>query len=181
MIDLIKEDFATKIVQLESKVHKHKETLMALQARQPNFQKFDLESLEFSYQHAKGGGWRTCREILAAYPAVNSGMYWIDPDGQGVGDDAIYFHCDMTTGIPIIVQYFSIIITYHSTIFLNDNNSHLKFKMKERLRFFTIASHVQTLAIALNPDVIREKSTITQLVNKFQLWLNCHKNVINPL
>ena len=111
MIDLIKEDFATKIVQLESKVHKHKETLMALQARQPNsFQKFDLESLEFSYQHAKGGGWRTCREILAAYPALNSGMYWIDPDGQGVGDDAIYVHCDMTTGS-----------IYHCTIFFNNN------------------------------------------------------------
>ena len=53
--------------------------------------------------------------------------------------------------------------------------------MKEQLRFFTIASQVQTLALALNPDVIREKSTITQLVNKFQLWLNYHKNVINSL
>jgi hypothetical protein len=53
--------------------------------------------------------------------------------------------------------------------------------MKEQLRFFTIASHLQTLAIALNPDVIRGQSITTQQVNKFQLWLNCHKNVINPL
>ncbi|KAK4011383.1 hypothetical protein OUZ56_020497 [Daphnia magna] len=25
-------------------------------------------------------------------------MYWIDPDGQGVGDDPIYVFCNMTTG-----------------------------------------------------------------------------------
>ena len=41
---------------------------------------------------------RTCREIKAADPLANSGMYWIDPDGQGVGDDPIYVHCNMTSG-----------------------------------------------------------------------------------
>jgi hypothetical protein len=25
-------------------------------------------------------------------------MQWIDPDGQGIGDDPIYVYCDMTTG-----------------------------------------------------------------------------------
>jgi hypothetical protein len=25
-------------------------------------------------------------------------MYWIDPDGIGIGDGAIYVHCDMKTG-----------------------------------------------------------------------------------
>jgi thiamine kinase-like enzyme len=30
-------------------------------------------------------------------------MYWIDPDGQGVGDDAIFVHCDMTTGNLLII------------------------------------------------------------------------------
>ena len=33
---------------------------------------------------------RTCRELLLADPSsLKSGMYWIDPDGQGVGDDPI--------------------------------------------------------------------------------------------
>jgi hypothetical protein len=41
---------------------------------------------------------RTCREIRAADPSAGSGMYWIDPDGQGVGDDPIYVHCDMASG-----------------------------------------------------------------------------------
>ncbi len=41
---------------------------------------------------------RTCREARLADPSLDSGMHWIDPDGQGVGDDPIYVHCDMTTG-----------------------------------------------------------------------------------
>ena len=41
---------------------------------------------------------RTCKELNQADPSLNSGMYWIDPDGQGIGDDPIYVHCDMTTG-----------------------------------------------------------------------------------
>jgi hypothetical protein len=45
---------------------------------------------------------RTCRELRAADPSLPSGMQWIDPDGQGVGDDPIYVYCDMTSGIKII-------------------------------------------------------------------------------
>jgi hypothetical protein len=41
---------------------------------------------------------RTCREARAADPSLSSGMYWIDPDGQGVGDDPIYVYCDMAKG-----------------------------------------------------------------------------------
>lgn len=41
---------------------------------------------------------RTCREARAAAPSLSSGMYWIDPDGQGVGDGPIYVYCDMTSG-----------------------------------------------------------------------------------
>jgi hypothetical protein len=41
---------------------------------------------------------RTCRELHASDPSLPSGMHWIDPDGQGVGDDPIYVYCDMTSG-----------------------------------------------------------------------------------
>ena len=41
---------------------------------------------------------RTCLEIRETDPSLDSGMYWIDPDGQGVGDGAIYVFCDMTLG-----------------------------------------------------------------------------------
>ncbi len=41
---------------------------------------------------------RTCREARLTDPSLSSGMYWIDPDGEGVGDDPIYVHCDMKSG-----------------------------------------------------------------------------------
>ena len=41
---------------------------------------------------------RTCRELCTADPTLTTGMHWIDPDGQGVGDDPIYVLCDMVTG-----------------------------------------------------------------------------------
>ena len=41
---------------------------------------------------------RTCHEARAADLSFDSGMYWIDPDGEGVGDDPNYVHCNKTTG-----------------------------------------------------------------------------------
>jgi hypothetical protein len=43
---------------------------------------------------------RTCLEAReSGLPEFKeSGMYWIDPDGIGIGDGAIYVHCDMETG-----------------------------------------------------------------------------------
>ena len=49
---------------------------------------------------------RTCLEAresgLPEFEA--SGMYWIDPDGIGIGDGAIYVHCDMTTGKNVLTS-----------------------------------------------------------------------------
>ena len=47
----------------------------------------------------KSGIPRTCRELRAVNPSLSSGMQWIDPDGQGIGDDPIKVYCNMTTGI----------------------------------------------------------------------------------
>ena len=47
---------------------------------------------------ARSGIPRTCREAHLADPSLTSGMHWIDPDGQAVGDDPIYVYCDMTSG-----------------------------------------------------------------------------------
>ena len=46
---------------------------------------------------------RTCRELRASDPTLTSGMHWIDPDGQGIGDDPIYVYCDMTKGTKFII------------------------------------------------------------------------------
>ena len=41
---------------------------------------------------------KTCEEIRASDPSKQSGMYWVDPDGQGSGDPPIYVYCNMITG-----------------------------------------------------------------------------------
>lgn len=108
MISLIKEDFATKMVQLENNVSQQKEMLIALQTKEPaDRTTFDLDNNENAYFFAKRGILRTCQEIRAAIPSLSSGMYWIDPDGQGVGDDPIYVYCNMTTGIQQMKYNFS--------------------------------------------------------------------------
>lgn len=43
--------------------------------------------------------YRTCHETRASDPSLPTGMYFIDPDGQDIGDNPIYVHCDMATGI----------------------------------------------------------------------------------
>ena len=50
---------------------------------------------------------RTCHEARVADPSLPSGMYWIDPDGQGVGDDPINVVCDMMSGNTVKKKTFS--------------------------------------------------------------------------
>ncbi|XP_046648303.1 uncharacterized protein LOC124338251 [Daphnia pulicaria] len=48
--------------------------------------------------------YRTCSEAHAADSSLTMGNYWIDPDGQGVGDDPIFVYCDMATGKTTILH-----------------------------------------------------------------------------
>ena len=41
---------------------------------------------------------KSCEEIRLNDESKESGMYWIDPDGHGTGDPAIYVYCNMSTG-----------------------------------------------------------------------------------
>ena len=41
---------------------------------------------------------KNCEEIKLKDSTKESGMYWIDPDGHGIGDDPIYVFCNMTSG-----------------------------------------------------------------------------------
>lgn len=41
---------------------------------------------------------RSCEELRHSNESVQSGMYWIDPDGHAAGDAPIYVACNMTTG-----------------------------------------------------------------------------------
>ncbi len=39
----------------------------------------------------------TCLAILSAAPGATDGLYWLDPDGNGIGNPPMQAFCDMTT------------------------------------------------------------------------------------
>ena len=53
---------------------------------------------------------RSCYEIKASNPNATTGLYFIDPDGQIDGDDAVQVHCDMATGELLYKALISIIL-----------------------------------------------------------------------
>ena len=94
---------AEKLMKLERIVDQQSALLETLQNERKSSAKTNNlnEGVDKSYGQLSVGKiaiQRTCREIKTADPALSSGMYWIDPDGQGIGDDPVYVYCDMTTG-----------------------------------------------------------------------------------
>jgi hypothetical protein len=93
--------------QLEIKVQQQESILISLLV-QTNQSESAIGSKSISNNHQTviqstgiNGIPRTCRELRAADPSLPSEMYWIDPDGQGVGDNPIYVYCDMLSGIKM--------------------------------------------------------------------------------
>jgi hypothetical protein len=96
-----------KNVQLEFKIQEQEKLLNYL-LRQTNRPVPVADSLSVpnnlkspvpSTDSNKSGTPRTCKELRVIDPSLPSGMYSIDPDGQGVGDNPIYVYCDMMSGI----------------------------------------------------------------------------------
>ncbi|XP_057371856.1 uncharacterized protein LOC130692794 [Daphnia carinata] len=82
------QNYANQMVSLQEKIQRLESILHS------NFQ--SLNTAVFSP--------RTCQEARdSGLPEFSqSGMYWIDPDGVGIGDGSIYVYCDMTTGITAV-------------------------------------------------------------------------------
>ena len=101
------------MTRLEAKVQEQETILnFLLQANELPISHNGSESIENYRQNViqssgKSGIPRTCRELRAANPSLASGMQFIDPDGQGIGDDPIFVYCDMSTG-----KYFVIFIYF---------------------------------------------------------------------
>jgi hypothetical protein len=121
-----------KNVQLEVKLQDQERILTSLleAAELPvstDSKLFPVNKKIFIQSTGKIGIPRTCRELHAADPSLPSGMHWIDPDGQGVGDNPIYVYCDMTSGeiltFPIqdLIHYLS--IKTGSTSIVHDSES----------------------------------------------------------
>ena len=53
-----------------------------------------------------GVHFKNCADMRKFNPLLKSGLFWIDPDGHGIGDDPIHVYCDMANGILLItLQY----------------------------------------------------------------------------
>jgi len=50
---------------------------------------------------------RSCAEALSADPTLQSGHYYIDPDGTNIGDNPINVYCDMATGRLLLFAFIS--------------------------------------------------------------------------
>lgn len=91
---------ADEIVSLKNQIHRLKAVEPMMKSRFMAPEKVVAFSPRTCYEARESG--------LPEYK--NSGMYWIDPDGLGIGDESIYVYCDMTTG-QVITQFFKNIIT----------------------------------------------------------------------
>ncbi|XP_046646370.1 uncharacterized protein LOC124336629 isoform X2 [Daphnia pulicaria] len=97
----------TKVARLEAKVEQQESQIAALILKErekdqnSSTKKFTM-SVELNQNYKRNAIFRTCQELLSSNPLLESGMYWIDPDGQGVGDDAIHVFCDMKSGKTLI-------------------------------------------------------------------------------
>ncbi|XP_046456719.1 uncharacterized protein LOC124203884 isoform X2 [Daphnia pulex] len=99
----------TRNGQLETKVKDQEKMLTLLKASELAISVTGLKSIFNNVDNAiestgRSGIPRTCRELRAIDPSLSSGMHWIDPDGQGVGDDPIYVYCDMASGSTSILH-----------------------------------------------------------------------------
>ena len=101
----LRKDLALKVTRLEAKVQEQQTILNFLlkatdelpisPAGSKSIENYRQNVIQSS---GKSGTPRTCRELRAANPSLASGMQFIDPDGQGLGDDPIYVYCDMSSG-----------------------------------------------------------------------------------
>jgi len=55
---------------------------------------------------------RSCYELKATNPTAQSGLYFIDPDGQINGDDPVQAYCDMDTSIIHRKSYYILMLFY---------------------------------------------------------------------
>ncbi|EFX76551.1 Cntnap2 protein [Daphnia pulex] len=109
MLKITTEILAAKIHQLEALERRIEQLELFshdLQQRKcPTTNKSVPQNTEISRQsREKSSIPKTCHDIRVAHPSQTSGMYWIDPDGQGVGEDPIVAFCNMTTGSTAILH-----------------------------------------------------------------------------
>ena len=89
---------------METKINYQELLIFALKSQRPTAESefnSQFKTLGNSFS-GESSDFRTCHGLRSVDPFLPSGMYWIDPDGKGVGEDPIYVFCNLTTGISVI-------------------------------------------------------------------------------
>ena len=87
-----------EVEQLESKIHQQ-DLLLASYASLLSQVHHQLDKSNLLNKAGPNGVMpRSCHEIRMADPSLPNDVYWIDPDGQDIGEDPIQVNCDMSTG-----------------------------------------------------------------------------------
>ncbi|XP_046459494.1 uncharacterized protein LOC124205942 [Daphnia pulex] len=100
-----------KVKQLEAQLEQHNEIKQDLKLKVTQLEAKNVQ-LEYKVRKqettitsgGKSGIMRTCQELHDTDPSLPSGMYSIDPDGDGVGNSPIYVYCNMTSGSTVILH-----------------------------------------------------------------------------
>ncbi|KZS14822.1 Contactin associated protein 1-like protein [Daphnia magna] len=114
-------DLETKVSRLEAKVKKQDSIVAVLKKGHKPF----TDNVDINRHRRHNATLRTCHEIHAANPSYASGMYWIDPDGQGIGDPPIHVHCDMVAKKNSRMKIIAEEIQPGTTSILHDSESEM--------------------------------------------------------
>jgi hypothetical protein len=118
----IRKKLATKVKALEETIHHQELLIFALQKEISSSTESSKKVLSKGLDKLsteKSNNFRTCHEIRLEDPTLPSGMYWIDPDGNGIGDFPISVYCNMTTGnrdtgtVSLIHSFFKTVKNKH--------------------------------------------------------------------
>ena len=97
-------ELEAKNVNLETKVNYLEEKVKQLEGKV-----WQLETRPNPISTVQKSIHRSCHEMFVADAYLISGRYWIDPDGNGAGEDPIQVDCEKTTGknmkLPIFHFY----------------------------------------------------------------------------
>jgi hypothetical protein len=100
----LRKELETKMKQMETKINYQELLIFTLKSQRITAEtkfnsQFKIPGNSFSRESSD---FRTCHGLRSVDHFLTSGMYWIDPDGKGVGEDPIYVFCNMTSGISVM-------------------------------------------------------------------------------
>lgn len=91
----------------ELKIEELKKAVTSLDDQVKVMQRNERDSSELTRIASSSVTARSCAQLFQSDQSLESGMYWIDPDGHASGDGPIHVYCNTTSGNLRFNQYFN--------------------------------------------------------------------------